>query len=132
MDTKTFVLTTCGSCRFWQHNDVRSGFCRRHAPAASDLATQVARWPETRAIDGCGEGESEGTAVDSRPCRKCAFWHRPGVGIEPPHRGDHVATWWQEAGWCRRFAPTPGIDIGTHAFWRITHALDHCFDGRDA
>ena len=129
MSAKPVALTMCDSCRFWQHGDTRSGFCRRHAPAASDRTTQVARWPETRAIDGCGEGEMDAARADILHCRACVFWQRPGVGIDPTHRGDHAGTWWQQAGWCRRFAPVPDIEIGTRAFWRVTHEQDYCFDG---
>ena len=136
LEVESLTLVTCGQCRFWQHDDQRSGFCRRHAPAASDRAYQIARWAETRATDACGEGEPMPVDLATAPrladqiCRGCLYWNRPGIGIDPPQRGDRLSAWWQQAGWCRRFAPRPGVDIGDHAFWRVTHASDHCFDGK--
>lgn len=130
------ALTLCDTCRFWDKVG-GAGFCRRHAPSASERPFQVARWPETRATDGCGEGEprDSGSTDATGPeqiCKLCVFWHRPGIGIEPGQRGDHLRAWWRDAGYCRRFAPRPGVDIGEHAFWRATHATDHCFDGQPA
>ena len=124
-------LTHCNACRFWEHGVVE-GACRRHAPGTSDRSYEIARWPETRALDACGEGETADASEKGQVCRSCAFWHRPGNGIDPPRRSDRLGTWWTEAGFCRRYAPRPGADIGTHAFWRATNAADHCFDGRPA
>ena len=123
------ALTHCDACRFWDQRYGTEGFCKRHAPAPCNRPFQVARWPETRATDGCGEGESIGDRAKSdQLCRLCVFWHRPGAGIDPGQRGDHLRVWWSEAGYCRRFAPRPGIEIGEHGFWRATHADDYCFD----
>jgi hypothetical protein len=128
------AFLNCGYCRFWDHKGSSTGLCRRHAPASSERDYEVARWPETRRADGCGEGEatlSEAVAPVLNPsCEKCLFWLRPGLGIQPAQHGDHLRAWWENAGFCRRFAPRPGTAIGGHAFSRITHATDHCFDGR--
>jgi hypothetical protein len=125
------AIIKCQTCRFWHGQDARAGVCRRYAPLAGDTPFDVARWPETRSGDGCGEGS--GATVDDPArltCGTCRFWDRPGIGIDPARRGDHLQAWWQQAGWCRRHAPRPGIAIGEHAFWRVTHASDHCFEGR--
>lgn len=124
-------VTHCNACRFWEHGVVE-GACRRHAPAVSNKSYDIARWPETRALDGCGEGESSEGSDKGQVCGTCAFWHRPGNGIEPPRRNDRVQSWWSQAGMCRRYAPQPGGEIGSHAYWRVTHTTDHCFDGRPA
>lgn len=94
----------------------------------------MARWPETPLTAGCGEGEPDRKAdgPERQTCGTCLYWDRPGIGIDPARRGDHLSTWWQKAGWCRRFAPTPGAAIGEYAFWRATHSEDHCYDGRPA
>ena len=125
------IFTQCNACRFWADNENgKEGFCHRHAPRPSERSLQVARWPETRAMDGCGDGEVAHATRVPPTCQHCIFWLRPGQGIEPGLRGDHQASWWRGAGFCRRFAPYPGVDSGAHAFWRITHDDDHCFDGR--
>ena len=127
------ALTRCATCRFWQRHNVE-GICRRNAPRTIDRPYIAARWPETRAIDGCGEGEPEPATNPDRTvahftCLDCVFWDRPGLGIEPTYRDDHQAAWWRAAGFCRRRAPLPGADVGTHGFWRATHATDYCFEG---
>ena len=126
-------VTQCSACRFSFPRGT-GGLCRRHAPRSGDQPFEVARWPETRAGDACGEGKPRDGAMadDSPTCRVCIFWHRPGIGIEPAQRGDHLRAWWQEAGYCRRYAPRPGVDIGRHAFWRVTHGDDYCAEGRRA
>jgi hypothetical protein len=125
---------SCQACRFWDRKGSTTGSCRRHAPSSSERDHEVARWPETSGADGCGEGEAEipegRAAILTSSCKDCLFWLRPGIGIEPVQRGDRLRAWWEGAGFCRRFAPRPGAAIGGHAFSRITHATDHCFDGR--
>ena len=124
-------VTLCAACRHFDRTGT-NGFCRRHAPAVGDSPFEVARWPETRAIDGCGDGEPNGDRSSEQrlPCGDCIFWYRPGIGIDPSQRGDHLRAWWQDAGYCRRLAPHPGVDIGRRAFWRVTHRNDHCSEGR--
>ena len=61
-------------------------------------------------------------------CGLCTYWRRPENGIDPGRRGDHSATWWFEAGVCRRYAPHPQAELGPRAFWRVTHRTDFCFD----
>lgn len=130
-DDDVAVLVECKACLFWDSGTGSERACRRHAPAATDQRFEVARWPETRATDGCGEGQPLDAPKRARQqCEGCAFWLRPGIGIDPGQRGDHLRAWWQKAGYCCRFAPRPGPDIGVHAFWRATHASDYCFDGR--
>ena len=128
------TLTLCGGCQFWDHRGTREGLCRRHAPPACDRQLQVARWAETRAADSCGEGQPSAgePAGEGQMCKGCRYWHRPGAGIDPGIRGDHLAAWWRQAGFCRRNAPRPGVDLGERGFWHITHESDHCFDGREA
>lgn len=124
------TLTPCADCRFFDRRGT-AGFCRRHAPATSVRAFEVARWPETRASDACGEGRPrQDDSPDVPPCGECVFWYRPGIGIDPAQRGDRQRAWWDEAGFCRRLAPHPGADIGHHAFWRVTHSDESCAEGR--
>jgi len=131
--TAEAVLTRCTACRFWQRGQFE-GLCRLHAPGAAAHPYDVARWPETRALEGCGEGEPSppepGSEKADQTCRACVFWERPGVGIDPTQRGDHHLAWWRDAGFCRRRSPRPGVDIGRHAYWYATHSTDHCFEGR--
>jgi hypothetical protein len=52
---------TCATCRFWIYAEgkqiERVGTCQRRAPVV-DTARQLVRvWPETRAIDHCGDYE---------------------------------------------------------------------------
>lgn len=124
-------LTECRACAFWD-GETGGATCRRYAPGATFTPFEVARWPETQAGDACGDGRprTEEGGPPRQRCETCAFWHRPGIGIDPGHRGDRLRSWWQHAGYCRRHAPRPGGDIGEHAFWRATHASDHCFEGR--
>lgn len=56
-------LPKCETCQFWDHEENwTSGECRRFAPRAvietvtADKPPRfAARWPETDALDGCGE-----------------------------------------------------------------------------
>ena len=126
-------VTRCAGCRFFDQRG-SNGRCRRHAPGPGNQPFAAARWPETHAADGCGDGEprDHSTAEDRTLCRVCIFWHRPGVGIDPAQRGDHLRAWWHEAGYCRRYAPRPDVDIGHRAFWVITHGDEHCAEARRA
>ncbi len=124
-------FTRCRMCAFWlSHGE--TGYCHRNAPAAGGRALEVARWPETRAKDGCGEGlvtETPPYVAPEPRCGLCTFWRRPSNGIDPVSRGDHPMAWWFEAGVCRRYAPRPQAELGLRAFWRVTHRADFCFDG---
>ena len=124
-------VTLCSKCRHFDRRGM-DGVCRRHAPTPCGEPFEVARWPETRAIEGCGDGEPSDEDNRRPKCGVCRFWFRPGIGIDPSQRGDHQKVWWQEAGYCRRHAPRPGIEIGHRAFWRVTHAAESCAEGRHA
>ena len=121
------LLSCADCCHFDRHGT--DGFCRRHAPTPSGAPFEVARWPETRAVDGCGDGDRPSPANARPNCGSCRFWFRPGIGIDPSQRGDHLRAWWAEAGYCRRRAPFPGVEIGYRAFWRVVHARDGCAEG---
>ena len=123
-------VTLCAACLHFDRRGT-DGVCRRHAPLPCSEPFEVARWPETRASDGCGDGElADDAAIARATCRHCSYWFRPGIGIDPSQRGDHQRAWWQEAGYCRRYAPRPGVEIGHRAFWRVTHAAESCAEGR--
>ena len=126
-------LTACGSCAFWRHRGGPIGNCHRYPPVAGPNVSEVARWPETEAADGCGDGVPTGVAAPRQiRCGECLYWHEmaPGQGLNPINRRDQFAAWWREAGHCRRHAPPTGTEPGYHGFWRATHATDGCGEGK--
>ena len=122
-------VTACADCSHFDRHGT-DGVCRRYAPQPCGEPFEVTRWPETRAVDGCGDGAPRSASDVRASCGTCRFWLRPGIGIDPSQRGDHLRAWWQEAGYCRRHAPNPGVQIGHRAFWRVVHARESCAEGR--
>jgi hypothetical protein len=120
----------CGDCVFWDHICEDEGLCRRHAPAASQRAGEVARWPETRTENSCAEGirTPDRGAVK---CAACIYWSQPigGLSSERP-AGEKTGDWWRHAGHCLRHAPQPSSEPGARGFWRATSAGDSCGDGQ--
>lgn len=131
---------SCSTCSFHQPN---KHLCRRHAPGSTDRRFEVAKWPSTELDSRCGEGKTDEGPI---PCDSCIYFWRPG-GISPDP-GDGSANgavkpslwtvnksakwdteWWRNAGYCVRYAPSPGNETRT-AYPRITHSrLDGCGDG---
>jgi hypothetical protein len=124
-------MTTCGTCAFWRRVGGSAGTCRRYAPAAGHGTAEVARWPVTRPIDFCGDGVVSAAAPGQTECRACRYWYQPAVsqGLNPMNRRDERKAWWDQAGFCVRHAPSPGLEPGYHGFWRATHAMDGCAEG---
>jgi hypothetical protein len=123
----------CDQCAFWKMTRPPSeGFCLQHAPRPSYASDVIAHWPITHGRQGCGEF----MAADSKPervtCGRCAFWHRPDLGLQPVDRGDKTGSWWAQAGLCVRHAPRPVSEPGPRAFWCATHEDDSCAEGQPA
>ncbi len=137
-------LVTCRTCVFWRSfgaAEPLNGTCRRHAPMPGQHVDDTSYWPETVADDGCAEGVAaaknpEGSAPGRSAivaCLDCVFWFRRGSqqGLIPERRGDLPRSWWHDAAFCARNAPTPASSV-TRARWRATHASDGCGDGQRA
>lgn len=64
-------LPTCETCIFWKPDTAyrfgRTGACRKHAPtappAAADPFGEMALWPKTFEMDGCGDHQ----AAEAKP-----------------------------------------------------------------
>jgi hypothetical protein len=121
--------TQCGHCVYWQQVDDVNGYCRRHAPRASETMDEIAHWPLTRRGESCGEGK-DGAAAAPVKCEVCIYWRQVGAGIDPLVRRDQLSGWWRQAAYCVRYAPVPSRDPAPRAYWRATHTDDGCFDGK--
>jgi hypothetical protein len=127
----------CQDCAFWFSFGKDAGSCRRYAPPPSQHVDDTGFWPETLAVNSCGEGigKADPAAPEIVPCGDCAYWHRysPDQGVIPLRRGDLPVEWWQEAGFCIRLAPRAEYQwqwrTVTRAHWRATHTTDHCGEG---
>jgi hypothetical protein len=129
------AVTRCDGCAFWRHMNGPAGTCRRMAPWAGHGAAEAARWPETDAAEGCGDGRPAAAQSPPLPrCRDCLYWREAvaGAGLNPLDRRDHVKGWWRDAGYCVRHAPAPTTEPGFRGFWRVTHATDGCGEGQTA
>ena len=124
-------LVPCSRCAFWEQDDDKNGFCRRHGPLPSENMDEIAHWPLTRGHQSCGEGI---LASNPRPprlrCDACIYWRQVGDGIDPMLRRDQRSDWWHHAAHCIRFPPIPSREPGPRAYWRATNAADGCFDGK--
>ena len=118
----------CGACLYWQEPH---GLCQRHAPGPGQHKQEVAFWPATQRTDRCGSGSDGDDQEAARvACGRCIHWHQPGGRPLPPAERRGIAPdWWQESGFCTRYAPSPGSLRGQATFWRVTHASDGCGDG---
>jgi hypothetical protein len=128
------AIVRCQDCRFWHAFGRDVGSCRRYAPPPSQHADDTGFWPETLAVNACGEGvaKTAGDGAASVSCGDCAFWFRynPDQGLIPLRRGDLPADWWRDAGYCIRLAPRAEYQWEwrsvTRAHWRATHVGDRC------
>ena len=52
----------CETCRFWTHDTMNEGSCRRHVPAVLVMQSggtyPATAWPYTHSWDWCGEYEA--------------------------------------------------------------------------
>jgi len=130
--SRAILPDACRVCVFHHEQPER---CRRHAPAPGEEAHELVHWPKVQPEDRCGDGEpygeSEFTVVR---CGQCRHWLRPGdVPLSPPFRQGKPVEWWEQAGYCTRFAPTPSTDEPRRPVqWRVTHAAEWCGDAEDA
>jgi hypothetical protein len=122
-------LVLCAGCAYWRHVRDNDGTCRRRAPEASARSEEVAHWPQTRGVQGCGDGAPASSGETDVTCGDCVFWRRPAHGFSPTDRGDMPMSWWLHAGYCARHAPTPAAEPGARAFWRATSSADGCGQG---
>ena len=106
------------------------GDCRRRAPDPATRAEQVAHWPQTHSHQWCGDGAVAASPTPGATCADCFYWRRPTGGLNPVDRGDMPMSWWARAGHCARHAPKPVSEPGARAFWRATHSVDACAEGR--
>jgi hypothetical protein len=125
-------IVKCRTCFYWASSRAEVGLCKRRAPRPTESLDQIAYWPETAAGDMCGEGQEHGDPPVVSTCGACLFWRNAGdsTGIYPLDRLGTPLTWWQRAGHCARFAPSPSSEMGRHGFWRVTHRTDGCAEGK--
>lgn len=85
----------------------------------------------TARTDRCGSGSDGDDPEAARvACGRCIHWHQPGGKPLPPAERRGIAPdWWEESGFCTRYAPSPGAQRGQMTYWRVTHAGDGCGDG---
>lgn len=127
-------LLRCQDCAFWESRNAQVGVCRASAPTQGKVIDEVAHWPETDALEGCGDGVAHhGNPKQFVRCGGCAFWHQPhpGDGLQPLDRKDHASKWWEQAGHCRRHKPRPSSKPGHRGFWRVVNESDGCTEGKD-
>ncbi len=135
--TPSLLVVHCKDCVFWHAFGEDVGSCRRYAPPPSQHVDDTGFWPETMAVNSCGEGilATDPRATRMVPCGECAYWFRynPDQGVIPLRRGDLPADWWHAAGFCVRLAPRAEYQYQwrtvTRAHWRATHVSDHCGQG---
>lgn len=127
----------CAGCAYSRAALPKGLLCIRHAPSPTSepvhvsATFDVAEWPHVRPQDRCGAGASSSAA--NAPvivsCESCIHWFQPGgVGVKPDFTGMRPAGWWAESGFCTRFSPSPSVEDGMHAQWRITHKTSACGD----
>lgn len=99
----------------------------------------IAHWPIVMPTDRCGSGwtppaEKKKRKKKGEPakiqCEACFHWWQPnGQPVKPDFRRGLPQTWWDQAGYCTRFAPSPGEEEDRRVFWKITHSSGGCGDG---
>jgi hypothetical protein len=119
----------CAACVHWSRSRDDDGICRRRAPHPGVRGEEVAHWPRTRGVQGCGDGALAPAPAAEVTCGNCVFWRRPAHGFSPVDRGDMPMAWWTHAGYCGRHAPRPATEPGARAFWRATSSADGCGEG---
>ncbi len=127
------VRIGCGACAFWKETSRQDGTCLHNAPRPTERVDQIAHWPVTGRQDWCGEAAphaADGPRVVG--CRECRYWmqHGDAAGLDPQDRLDRRMDWWRDAGHCVRHAPGSASSPGLRGFWRATHGLDGCAEGR--
>jgi hypothetical protein len=124
-------VVSCQECACWAKINQRDGSCRRHAPHVSGTIDEVTHWPLTHFDDQCGEAiDAQTSSTHGVACAACVHWRRQPDGLSPYNRRDQPSEWWRHAGHCTRFPPWPSSELGSRAYWRVTHETDSCFDGK--
>jgi hypothetical protein len=107
--------------------------CRRHAPGIGFEELELTYWPLVKATDRCGAGQVVDDGTETTSCARCLHWFQPGgQPISPKYRQGKSVEWWEQSGYCTRFAPGPSNDHSRQAYWRVTHSADRCGDGEEA
>lgn len=124
------MVQSCRDCAFYQPSVSR---CRRHAPGLGFEELELTYWPLVKPTDRCSDSAEITDGTDTVSCGRCIHWLQPGgVGIQPDYRQGFSVEWWERAGYCTRYAPTPSNDEQRRAWWRVTHTSDRCGDGEEA
>jgi hypothetical protein len=124
------LAPSCRHCAFYQPNASR---CRRHAPSLGFEELELPYWPLVKPADRCGASAPVRDGSETVSCGRCVHWFQPdGVGIRPDYRQGMSVAWWEQSGFCTKFAPTPSNDEERTAHWRVTHVSDRCGDGEEA
>ena len=120
---------SCARCASFQPPVSR---CRRHAPGIGFEELELTYWPLVKATDRCGDGQvvDDGTETVLRSLPPLVPAWRPP--ISPKYRQGKSVEWWEQSGYCTRFAPGPSNDHSRQAYWRVTHSADRCGDGEEA
>ena len=119
---------SCSVCVYYS----AQGACLRHAPAPGQDEFDIVHWPRVRPTDRCGVGAAitDGTGPGPVPCQGCFHWLQPGgQAVVPDYKKGLPDKWWEGAGLCTRFAPSPSTDEDRKVYWRVTNAMDGCGDG---
>jgi hypothetical protein len=122
--------SSCATCIFHVAKE-----CRRHAPGPGFEPLERSVWPQTLDSQRCGEGSEGGKLIR---CEQCIHWYQPdGKPMRPPvatfgywgrQGGLTDEEWWGHAGFCTRYAPSPG-SARLPVEWRVTYRSDCCGDG---
>src|SRR5690349_2539771 len=122
---------SCAQCIFLEPTRTTGArevnLCRRHAPSPGDEEFIMSRWPLVKLTNRCGAGATpEDPDADERPdddaptktaCTDCIHWLQPEGGVMPDVKRGLPASWWADAGYCTRFAPSPSGEEDQKTFW---------------
>lgn len=127
--TQISLPASCADCAY----HVTAGrLCRRHAPGPTAETYEITRWPVVRFSSRCGSGAAVGDGDGPGPvqCAWCVHWLQPdGQGVVPDHKQGLQKEWWEQSGYCTRYAPSPSAEEGRQTEWRVVHSQDACGDG---
>lgn len=109
-----------------------TGTCLRHAPATGPDQYELVFWSIVSQFDRCGMGAAVGDeAPEVVVCDICIHWYQPdGQPIKPDYRKGHSVEFWQETGYCTRFAPSPSSEEDRRVYPKVVHRMNGCGDGQ--
>lgn len=120
------------SCADCVYKPAEQPTCQRHAPAPGTDTFRIAQWPLVKPTDKCGAGAAigNGSGPSIIQCAWCVYWLQPeGQGVVPDYRQGRPRAWWEQSGYCVRFAPSPSTEEDRKTHWRVTNAHGGCGDG---